>query len=297
MEAPSRLRTTRPAQATAGIPFAQAPPLSGYARARAKRGAEVLLVSGKGDPLLARWQLGLGQVLVWTSDVTPRWSGEWLRWRHWNKLWGQVARSALRRGGDQALPMSVALQADRAIVQIRAFDAEDRPIPGLQGVLAVTDVAGAGPLPGRPNRSLPLLPGGAGTYRAEVPLSQAAALLLSADLRGDSSAGPVRLSAQGRLAIPQLRERMPPGAEQASDALAGRPLLQAVAARTGGGEIGVDLRPLLEAGTDGVNVWWPLRRPLLGGALVLFLAEIAARRASFRRPDRRRGIAPPARSG
>jgi Ca-activated chloride channel homolog len=296
VEAPSRIRTIRPAQATAGIPFDAAPPLGGYARARVRAGAEVLLASGNGDPLLARWQLGLGQALVWTSDITPRWSGEWLRWRHWNKLWAQVARSALRRGGGQSLPMSVALQTDRAIVQIRAFDAEDRPLAGLQGRLAVTDVAGTGPLPGRPTRSLPLAPGGAGIYRAEVPLHQAAALLLSGELRGDSAAGPVRLSAQGRLAVPPLRERLPPGAEQASDGLVGRALLAAVAARTGGGEIGEDLAPLLEPGSDRVTVWWPLWRVLLAAAVALFLAEIAARRANFRRPDRGQAMSPAARS-
>ena len=286
VDAPSRVRPARPAQVTAGIPFASAPPLGGYARARPKKGAEVLLVSGSGEPLLARWQIGLGQVLAWTSDLTERWSSEWLRWRHWNKLWGQIVRSALRRQGSQWLPLTVALQADRAVVEIRAFDAEDRPLPGLQGTLSVTDVPSGGPIPGQSTRSLPLLASGAGVYRSEVPLGEAASLLLSADLRSEPPAARARFFAHGRLAIPPLREHLPPGAEQANDALSGGMLLRAVAARTGGREIQDDVAPLLEAGSDRVQARRPLRRELLLAALALFLAEIAARRVKFRRPDR-----------
>ncbi len=303
VEAPSRIRKTRPARAIEGIPFAAAPPLGGYARARPRRGAEVLLVSGDGDPLLARWQLGLGQVLVWTSDITPRWSGEWLRWRPFNKLWGQVARSALRRPAGRSLPMSIALELDRAVVQVRAFDSEDRQLAGLQGTLRVIDVAATGPIPTTTSRSIPLSPAGGGSYRAELSLGSAASLLLTAELQGDSREGPLRLAGHGQLAIPPLRELLPPGAEQASDALSGRPLLRAVAARTGGAEVGTDLAPLLDAGPAGdgvedeVDVWQPLRKLLLGAALALFLAEIATRRANFRRPDRRRGDGPPTLSG
>jgi Ca-activated chloride channel homolog len=297
VETPSRVRTTRAAQATAGIPFASAPPLAGHARSRARRGAEILLVTGRRDPLLARWQLGLGQVMVWTSDLSSRWSGEWVRWSSWNKLWGQVVRSALPGHADRALPMSVALQGDRALVQIRAFDLEDRPLVGLDGALAVTDVPERGEVPAGRTRSLPLVAAGAGVYQALVPLRGSAGLLLSAELQGDSAAGPVRLAAQGRLAIPQLRERLPPGAELAADALTGRALLSAAAARTGGSLIVSDLSPLLDPGSDRAVAWWPLRQGLLGAALALFLAEIAARRANFRRPDRRRGLAPPTRFG
>jgi hypothetical protein len=282
VEAPSRVVATRPAQALSGIPLAAAPALHGYARTRPKRGAEVLLASGSGDPLLVRWQLGLGQVLVWTSDLTPRWSGEWLRWRPFGKLWGQLVRSAVRRQGGESLPMSVGLRGDRAVVQVRAFDSDDRPLVGLTGRLAITDVPAQGPIPA-PARALALTAVGAGVYQAEVPLGEAPALLFAAELGGDAGQGPRRLHAQGGLSVPPLRERLPPGAEQAADGLTGRALLAAVATRTGGAELGADLGPLLDPGEDRVTVWKPLRRLLLGLALALFLAEIAGRRANFRR--------------
>ena len=58
VEAPSRVKAVREAQAIAGVPFASAPPLHGYTRSRAKKAAELLLTSSNGDPLLARWQTG-----------------------------------------------------------------------------------------------------------------------------------------------------------------------------------------------------------------------------------------------
>ncbi len=282
VEAPSRVVATRPAQVLAGIPIASAPALHGYARARARKGAEVLLSSSSGDPLLVRWQVGLGQVLAWTSDVTPRWGSEWLRWRSFGKLWGQIVRSAARRQGGEGLPLSVGLRADRAVVQVRASDSEDRPLVGLSGRLQITDVPERGPIP-PPTRELPLTAAGAGLYQAEVPLGDAPSLLFAAELGGDTGQGPQRLHAQGQLSVPPLRERLPPGAEQAADGLTGRALLAAVAARTGGQELGSDLSALVDAGDERVTVWRPLQRGLLLVALALFLAEIAGRRANFRR--------------
>jgi Ca-activated chloride channel homolog len=288
VESPSRVKAARAAQAIAGIPFGSAPPLNGYARAHAKKTAELLLTSSNGDPLLARWQLGLGQVLAWTSDVTPRWSGDWMRWRHFGKFWGQLVRSALGRQATESLPLSISLRADRALVQLRAFDGDDQPLPGLQGSVAVTDVPEGGPIPTEPTRSLPLLPAGAGVYQAEVPIGNARALLFAGELRGNDSGPPTRIVAQGRLSVPPLRERLPPGADQGADALDGVGLLQAVAARTGGAAIDDAVSSLVEPGRDRVMAWWPLRVGLLATALALFLAEIAGRRAKFRRLHRPR---------
>ena len=68
-EAPVRARLVKPTQALSNIPFPTAPTLAGHARAKVRPGAELLLATQNGDPLLARWQQGLGQVLVWTGDL------------------------------------------------------------------------------------------------------------------------------------------------------------------------------------------------------------------------------------
>ena len=53
------------------------PPLLGYVATTAKPQASTLLRIGPDrDPLLARWQAGLGRVTSWTSDAT-NWSARW----------------------------------------------------------------------------------------------------------------------------------------------------------------------------------------------------------------------------
>ena len=56
------------------------PQLGGYLVTTPKDLAEVLLASDAADPLLARWQYGLGRAVAWTSDLRGRWSGDWLQW-------------------------------------------------------------------------------------------------------------------------------------------------------------------------------------------------------------------------
>ncbi|MFO0749403.1 MAG: VWA domain-containing protein, partial [Myxococcota bacterium] len=57
-----------------GLNMEQAPSLVGYVSTRAKPRAEVLMASHLGEPILARWRLGLGKVVVWTSDVKSKWA-------------------------------------------------------------------------------------------------------------------------------------------------------------------------------------------------------------------------------
>ena len=48
------------------------------------------------DPLLARWWLGHGRVVVFTSDADRRWSAPWIRWPGFEGTWAQVIRWAMR---------------------------------------------------------------------------------------------------------------------------------------------------------------------------------------------------------
>jgi Mg-chelatase subunit ChlD len=56
------------------------PTLGGYLVTTPKDLSEVLLVSEAADPLLVRWQYGLGRAVAWTSDLRGRWSANWLAW-------------------------------------------------------------------------------------------------------------------------------------------------------------------------------------------------------------------------
>ena len=57
------------------------PTLGGYVTTLPRNAAQVVLVSPKGDPLLAQWQHGLGRSIVWTSDSEGRWTSTLNSWK------------------------------------------------------------------------------------------------------------------------------------------------------------------------------------------------------------------------
>jgi Mg-chelatase subunit ChlD len=77
-----------------------APQLKGYVRFIAKTTAETILTIDKKDPLLARWQYGLGRAVVFASDAKSRWASDWIAWSGFDKFWTNVARDLLPRTPD-----------------------------------------------------------------------------------------------------------------------------------------------------------------------------------------------------
>ena len=134
----------RTLQMFSGIDFAGAPPLLGYVSTRPKPRAEVLMTSHLGEPLLARWRLGLGRVVVWTSDVKNKWSHHWLGWGGYAKFWRQVVRDQLRVDkGTPVMNLETAIEGDTLVVSVDAIDADDRFIDGMTHTVDVTGPEGA----------------------------------------------------------------------------------------------------------------------------------------------------------
>lgn len=80
-----------------GIDWPQSPLLLGYNATKIKPGAELLLATETGEPLLATWRYGLGQTAAFTSDAKARWGAEWLAWPGYGKFWAQVVRGLMRK--------------------------------------------------------------------------------------------------------------------------------------------------------------------------------------------------------
>jgi len=78
-----------------GVDFATAPPLRGYVRFEAKPSAETILRFDAHEPLLMRWQYGLGRAAVFTSDAKSRWAAEWVSWPGFDKFWTNLSRDLL----------------------------------------------------------------------------------------------------------------------------------------------------------------------------------------------------------
>jgi len=80
-----------------GVDFEHAPRLLGFVKARPRPGSETILKADSGEPLLVRWQYGLGRVTAFLSDARNRWAAEWLRWDGYDALWPQIIRDVCHR--------------------------------------------------------------------------------------------------------------------------------------------------------------------------------------------------------
>jgi Ca-activated chloride channel family protein len=123
-----------PSALTDGIDWTGAPPLLGYNRLRDKAGADVLLRSDVGDPLLATWRRGLGQSAAWASDVKPRWSAEWMSWPGYTQFWAQVVRGLARplNQGKAELQVTPDFAQARLRVRLEARDDNGAFANGLE---------------------------------------------------------------------------------------------------------------------------------------------------------------------
>lgn len=171
-------------EAFKGIDFNKAPRLLGYVVTKAKTASEVLLTeSWAGDPLLARWQYGLGKAAVFTSDVKTRWAAEWIGWSGYPKFWAQVVRETMRRRNDEYFEFDVARKGDAAVVSINAMEKDGRfrnalepqvRVIGPDQKLSVIDVPQVGP----------------GAYETRVRLPQNGPYTFRP--AGEGAAGPAR---------------------------------------------------------------------------------------------------------
>lgn len=85
-------------QVLRGIKPGDLPELQGYAFAKPKSGADVLLqIVGrdKKDPLLVAWQYGLGRVVAFTASLSND-AETWVGWDAFGKLWSQLIHWAVR---------------------------------------------------------------------------------------------------------------------------------------------------------------------------------------------------------
>ncbi len=100
VEKPTQPILMRAAEILEGTGIDKAPNLKGYVKYESKPSADLLLTvpgekANTKDPLLARWQYGLGRVTVFTSDAKSRWAENWLAWAGFDRFWGNVLRDLL----------------------------------------------------------------------------------------------------------------------------------------------------------------------------------------------------------
>jgi len=236
-----------------GVGIETAPPLRGYVRFTARPTAELVLRADPEDPLLVRWQYGLGRAAVFTSDAKNRWAASWVTWPGFDKLWANIFRDLLPHAQSSEATAEFDRAANELVVDYRLGRnvAEPAVVPGIyafgpngfQSPLKVTKMA-------------------AGHYRARLGIGERQGLFR------------VRPLAESR-AFPEV------GFYRQEDEMleygSNDQLLHQVAAATGG-RYNPPLNALFDADGRSIRATLELWPGLLALALVLNLAELVMRK-------------------
>ncbi|MDX2150198.1 MAG: VWA domain-containing protein [Bryobacteraceae bacterium] len=94
IEKPLKAEVAKDSEILNGVGIDSAPALRGYVKFIAKDTAETILTLEK-DPLLTRWQYGLGRSAVFASDAKSRWAQNWIGWSGYDRFWGNLLRDLL----------------------------------------------------------------------------------------------------------------------------------------------------------------------------------------------------------
>jgi uncharacterized membrane protein len=271
-----RADLTEPHPLLRGFSPAGLPQLQGYVATTSKDAAELVLQSPDADPLLASWQYGLGRAVAWTSSAGTPWAGEWVDWVEYGRFWAQVVRYTLPE--QDSGPLDVRLEPQREGVRLVVNATEESGAPLDLAANAVAQVT----LPDGTDQALLLRQVAPGRYVRDLLLPASGAYGVTVVIEHEGA----QFRADTGYVQPVSAEYLP---RQPGDGrLQGEPLLQQVAALTGGQvrqpdsliEAPAVEEPAEPEAPDPLRDAW---KWLLGAALLLWVLEIAVRRGIFMR--------------
>jgi hypothetical protein len=247
-----------------GLDLASAPALDGYVAASEKPGAQHLLASHRGDPLLSVWRYGLGKAVAFTSDAQGRWSSRWLGWSGYEPFWARLMRWVARdREASERMQVVTEAAGGKLRVSADLFAADGSFVNGapLQAVVMSPDGA---------QRDVPLEQVGPGRYEARVDATLPGpymAAVLGAGEDGDQATGGA--GGYATAVVPYAGEFR--GLDRTPEALE-----RLVA--SGKARIGAIDETLFEHRGTGGTVRWLLAPWLLAVAAGLLVGEVGVRK-------------------
>ena len=242
-------------EAFKGIDFNAAPPLLGYVATKSKDTSEVLLESKRKDPILARWQYGLGKTAAFLSDLKDRWAVDWLRWNGYPKFWSQLVRETMRRRENNEFDFRVAKDGNEAKITINAIRKDGQFRNKLEPQVRVLG-------PDESVFDVTVHQSGPGSYEAKFPLSRKGTYLFRAV--GAESGGPSRVLAYS---YPDEYHFYPPNTE----------VLRSISNETRG-RFQPHAEDIFDSQGETTALPVPLWPYLAAVALVLYFADVLLRR-------------------
>lgn len=128
------------------------PTIDAYVATSAKDLAEVALYTTMDDPLLARWNVGAGKSVAFTSDVNGNWASDWVQWSQFSRIFNEWIKWTYPQF--VSTPYSISVESSRLIVTSNDETAQGN----LSLVLNEAEE----------ERQLPLIPIGNGQYEVEI---------------------------------------------------------------------------------------------------------------------------------
>jgi Mg-chelatase subunit ChlD len=260
---------TLPSPIMTGFKPEDLPKLDGYDFAQTKPNAQAILTSERDDPVLAKWQFGLGRVVAWTADDGTDFAQNWQSWPHYADFWASMIRWSLPDPENRSIQVSVARDGPEAVVTVNAVGEQGDYVDLAATTATITGPDGAV----TPNQQL--YQSGPGEYQLRV----AAPLPGAYKIELQQQRGTETLQETAGFAVPPSPELQP--------APEGHALLAALAARTGGRVLTPDDSGAAFSGSglsgkalrDYRPIWYV---PLIA-AFVLLLLELAVRLRFFPR--------------
>lgn len=248
----------------------QPPRLNGLVltQAREERTITYAMATPEGEPVLAHWPVGLGQVAAFTSDA-HHWAQRWLGWEGYADFWTQLARLIGRAPTSSNAELTSIIEDGRLVLRVEVTDDDGAPVDLLEMPATVYPPEGD-PVQLTLHQSAP------GMYEGEAPASGAGSYVsVIKPRRGSERLAPVLGGAS-----------VGAGAEYrglASDAA----LLETISRITGGRTLSMN-DPEGAALFDRSSVpprraltpIWPM---LLAWTIVVFLLDVGTRRVAWDR--------------
>ncbi|MFO0554544.1 MAG: VWA domain-containing protein [Polyangiaceae bacterium] len=269
---------TGDAQFLKGLAVETSPFLHGYVETQLKPApAEQILASETGDPILARWHVGLGWTLAWTSDVKARWSVEWLKWPGFEQFWGQLVREHMRVKHTRVLDMKAEMINGTLHASVDAFTPDDQFENGLTSSLKISrpipaeKASAAKEKPKLDEQTVELRQVAPGRYEANVPLDKFGSFLLKAEHFRTAADGTKKLLAvsYGQVSNPYPREY---ASFEPNKVLLDR------AAQVGGGKMNAKIEEIFDPRGEKMTYHEQLWSKFLYLAIGIFLLDLFVRR-------------------
>jgi Ca-activated chloride channel homolog len=235
------------------VDIEHAPNLNGYVRFETRPTADEILAVDGTDPLLVRWQYGLGRAAIFSSDAKSRWAAAWLTWPGFDRLWTNIFRDLLPHGNDTEAAARYDAANEELVVDYHLSGRASEPA-------APPDLYVMGP--GDFRRPLDLARLSPGTYRGRLRIGSVQGLFRVRPLNESRSFPEVGL-------YRQESELFDYGSNEA--------LLKSIAQSTGG-RFNPSVRQLFDSGGKYIDSTMRLWPGLLVIAVLLNLIELAMRK-------------------